>query len=184
MKQLFFILLSCFILQACKNNSAAEKVDNTSANTTQNTYQWDKHNDFDIFYADFKTAVNNKDKESVYKMMQIPFLCNAMECDALNRESGESYDKSKDLSINNKEEFNAKYDILFSDFRVKDINRAAFNSLDKFEADDEMAKEFYMKDEMVLLSRYEKDGIDSMDLFSFKKDINQHYKLTEIPYRP
>lgn len=146
-------------------------------------YRYQEHHNFDVFYADFKTALTNNDQEAVFKMTHMPFVCHAIECGALAHEQGEDYDKSKDLSMRNKKEFLQKYHQVFTP-RLADFMRGEFMGLDKIDADDEMSRDFYSPNERVLQSFYEHSDNNSSDVFSFIVNKHGHYQLMSIPYRP
>ncbi|AUZ05197.2 MULTISPECIES: hypothetical protein [Vitreoscilla] len=153
------------------------------ADTSQHpTYRYAQHHHFDVFYQDFKTALQHEDKHAVFKMTQMPFVCHAIECGALSRENGEEYDKSKDLSMHNQKEFLQKYNQVFT-MRMQDFMRGKFMNLHEA-GDDENVRQFFSQTEQVLQSFYQDSDYNESDVFSFDVNNQGKYQLQSIPYRP
>ena len=177
------ILLSCYflILVACGQKTEKPTIaqENTSANTTTTTatYQWDKHQDFNIFFTDFKAAIKVQDKAAVLKMMTLPFKCNDARCNVeFHYEGSEKY---QDLSIANEAEFNSKYDLIFTAKSIEIIQKEKPLSRKDFTEEDENIPldEMYRPNEFCL-------DIDEYYVLSFMPNEKGMYKLNEIPYRP
>jgi len=104
---LIFIIISDF-KYAISQTDAIEQPENPDLKSKE--YNYLNHNDFKIFYEDFKKAVNTEDKEAVLKMVNIPFMDNL----------SDFYYKDKSFTSLDTVSFLNKYDKIFnSDFKLK-----------------------------------------------------------------
>ena len=151
-------------------------------NQTAHTYRYTQHHNFQIFYQDFQHALKQQDKEAVLKMTQMPFMCHAIECGALNEYKNLAADQ-EDLSLRNKKEFMKKYDRVFTP-RMADFLKPRFVKLSDFDPEDANVTQFYSPTEYVLQSFYTDAENRDADVFSFDLNEQGQYRLQHIPYRP
>lgn len=134
-------------------------------------YEYLNHDDFKIFYKDFKNAVNTDDKEAVLRMVNIPFI------DYLS----DVYYKDKSFTSLDTVSFLNKYDKIFnSDFKQK-LNANDYEGWTK-EAFDKAFEE----DQDLLISEGQYIScVNYANLLCFVYDKhNGMYKLSYITYYP
>ncbi|MBL0202350.1 MAG: hypothetical protein IPP81_19995 [Chitinophagaceae bacterium] len=156
-----------------QNDSVSNKNASTTpiATSTPVETKADAHSDFQIFWVDFKKAINDGNKDAVVSMTNIPFKDKY-------RESLYKYMPSvgKPLTSKSVDEFKANYDKIFSPAIIKLINSNQFRAWNKNKDVDETGGHAIKKGEyLIQLDNGDGDGL------AFSK-IGGVYMLSYIPY--
>jgi uncharacterized protein (TIGR02145 family) len=155
----------------------------------KNNFNYSNHKDFNKFWADFKKAVNEDDKDAVLKMTNFPFEDNYGDVydgggSFINRSnvSGEEPGELRSLTSVTPVEFLYNYGKIFNSCVKKAINAAEFKSLGKTEfenfATDGVGIYPFGNGNYLL----DVECFEPIYMLIFKK-INGVYKLTNIPYQ-
>lgn len=163
----FMLLINCNFTFSQTDN--VELMENTDLKLQEYDYQ--NHDDFKLFFKDFKKAVNAKDKEAVLKMINIPFL------DYFN----DFYFKDRSFTSLDTIEFLSNYDKIFNDdFKIK-LNANDYEGWTK-----EAYDKAYEEDMDLLISEGQYIScVNYTNLLCFIYDKqNGKYKLSYITYYP
>ena len=125
---------------------------------TNSTYQFEKHDDFQVFWQDLQKAVRQKDKTAVAKMLNYPFS---------------DYEHSPMIFLN-ETEFLAQYDELFNAKMIKLIET---NSYRQGDADQEQVADTTGPDGYVIEHENSDDGYNLVI-----EKVDGVYKLVRIAF--
>ena len=133
-------------------------------------YNFGKHDDFNIFWTDFKKAVIAGDKDAVAKMTKFPFKDN-------RSNSGPDV---KLFTSKTSADFINRYNEIFSPAVIKQIDTGKYSQSIAYDGDPGNDNQQKIPDSYSLLVHLEAVNGWGAE-FVFKK-INGEYKLTDIPY--
>ncbi len=172
MKTLFIILIFIFVNNLnnviCQTDAIVQP---ENSDLKSQEYDYLNHNDFKIFYEDFKKAVNKEDKEAVLKMVNIPFMDNF----------NDFYYKDKSFTSLDTVSFLNNYDKIFnSNFKLK-LNANDYEGWTK-----EAFDKAYEEDQDLLITEGQYIScVNYVNLLCFIYDKhNGKYKLSYIAYYP
>jgi hypothetical protein len=154
----------------------------------KNYYNYSSHNNFNKYWADFKRAVNDDDRNAVLKMTNFPFEDNYGDTyGSLGNLSGEEPGDNRTLTSVTPEEFLNNYNKMFYDCVRKTIRTATFQTFGKEEMENypvEGPGLYKCTDDAYLLYIKHDSKCESFEpyMFIFQK-IDGVYKLSSIPYQ-